>query len=359
MRNILITTLGLLVLLTVGVFSGDYHSGTTLFCNDCHVMHASQQHGYNSNGGGTFITPNGLNEYLLRDEPNALCLQCHDGGGLAPDVLAENGGTAPTNGRQAGALNRDNGTPYFDATGHTLYSTDVAPGGTWVSATHGLECINCHTQHGRTFTSASGVDSGVVYQLYRNANININGTPPAPFMTYAIGVIDLTKDVFERSATPGGEHYSPTNVDFNEPNPAMSGYGTFCKQCHTDFHGTSGDANMRNTTGATGTEWYRHPTADANIGAVGGGHSSLSQFRNNLYRTKVMSQTGVWGVQGTAWSAAPATLTPSCMSCHKAHGNTRAFGLIFATGLVAIDENGDGTNYRQLCGQCHRQGPTN
>jgi len=359
MRNILMTALGLLLLLTVGAFSGDYHSGVTLFCNDCHVMHASQQHGYNTNGGGTFITPNGKNEYLLRDEPNALCLQCHDNQGFAPDVLAANGGNVPTNGRQAGALNRDNVAPYFDATGHTLYSHDVAPGGTWSNATAGLECINCHTQHGRSFTSSSGTDSGTVYPLYRNANVFINGTPTAAFMTYAIGANVLTRDIFERSAAMGGDHYSPNNVDFNEPNPAMSGYGSFCKQCHTDFHGSSSDANMRNTAGTAGAEWYRHPTADANIGAITGGHSSLSRFRSNLYRTHVMSPGGVWGVQGTAWTTAPTDLTPSCMSCHEAHGNTNAFGLIFATGLVPINEGADGTNYRQLCGQCHGQGPVN
>ncbi len=354
MRNILITTLALLLLLAVGVLSGDYHSGTTLFCNDCHVMHASQQHGYSTNGGGIFVTPNGVNEYLLRDEPNALCLQCHDNSGIAPDVLADNGGNVPTNGRQAGALNRDNTAPYFDATGHTLYSTDVAPGGTWSNASAGLECINCHTQHGRSLTIAPAV-----YPLYRNVNVFINGTPTTPMMTYAIGTNDLTKDVFERSATMGGDHYSTSNVDFNEPNPTMSGYGSFCKQCHTDFHGSQSDANMRNTAGGAGEEWYRHPTADANIGALTGGHSSLSRFRTNLYRTQVLSSSGDWGAQGVAWTAAPADLTPSCMSCHKAHGNSNPFGLIFATGMVAVDENGDGTNYRQLCGQCHGQGPVN
>jgi|CXWL01.1.fsa_nt_gi hypothetical protein len=353
MKNLLRATLMLLVGLTYSAYAGDYHSGATLFCNDCHVMHASQSHGYNSNGGGTFITPNGTHEYLLRDEVNNLCLQCHDNQGFAPDVLAANGGSVPTNGRQAGALNRDNTAPYFDATGHTLGSTDVAPGGTWVDATHGLTCISCHTQHGRSVTI-----SGTSYGMYRNANVFINGTPTAPMMTYAIGTNDLTKDIFERSATYGGDHYSPENIDFNEPDPTKSGYGNYCKQCHTNFHGSSSDANMRNTAGPTQTEWYRHPTADANIGAVGGGHSNLSRFRSNLYRGKVMSATGDWGTQGTAWTASPTDLTPSCMSCHRSHGSTNAFGLVFATGTVPIDENGDGTNYRQTCGQCHSQGPT-
>jgi hypothetical protein len=114
---------------------------------------------------------------------------------------------------------------------------------------------------------------------------------------------------------------------------------------------------MRNTAGAVGQEWYRHPTADINIGTIGGGHSSLSRFKGNLYRTKVMTNSDDWGTQGTAITNAVTDYTPSCMSCHKGHGNQNAFGLIFATGAVAVNENGDGTNYRQLCGQCHGQGP--
>ena len=352
MKKVLTVTFAFVALVAVGAFAGDYHSGTTLFCQDCHVMHASQTHGYNANGGGTYVaTSPTAHEYLLRDEPNAMCLNCHDGTGFAPDVLADNGGNLPAVGRQAGALNRDNVAPYFAATGHTLYSTDVAPGGTWTAGTHGLACINCHTQHGRTATIG-----GVATPMYRNINFAIvSGTTAG--ITYAIGTNDLTKDVFERSATYGGDHYSISNIDFNEPDQTKSGYAAFCKSCHTNFHGTSADANMRNTAGAAGTEWYRHPTADANIGTVGGGHSSMAQFKANLYRTKVMTNSGDWGTQGAAVTNTVTDYSPSCFSCHKAHGNQNAFGLIFATGAVAIDENGDGTNYRQLCGQCHRQGP--
>ena len=43
------------------------------------------------------------------------------------------------------------------------------------------------------------------------------------------------------------------------------------------------------------------------------------------------------------------------MSCHKAHGNTNAFGLVFQTGAANPGENGDGTQAKALCGQCHVQ----
>ncbi len=340
MKKLILLTLGLVGLLAGGAFAGDYHTGLTLQCQECHVMHFSQTHGYNANGGGNFTAlGTGPNEALLRNTVNELCLSCHDGQLWAPDVLAAPTGT-PTNGREAGALNRDNTAPYFDATGHTLGSHDVAPGGTFTPGTHGLECVNCHQPHGRTLTIG-----GVVNNLYRNANVWVAGTPTAAFMTYAIGTNNTTKDIFERSAAMGGDHYSPTNVDFNEPSPTGSGYGTYCKQCHTNFHGSSTDANMNDGTG-----FIRHPTADANI--------SGTTFSSKAYRLKVMSSTGNWGpTDGSAWVGAPTDLTPSCMTCHKGHGNQNAFGLIYATGTVAFGENGEaGALYRDLCRNCHTRG---
>ncbi len=338
MKKVIFLGIALSAFLISGAFAGDYHTGSTLNCAECHVMHYSQNHGYNSNGGGTTVNlgTTGPYDYLLRNEVNELCLSCHDNQTFAPDVLAANGGNAPTNGRQAGALNRDNTAPYFDADGHTLGSTDVAPGGIWSNA-DGLNCVNCHSQHGRTNSDGSS--------SYRN----IRG------ISYAVGTNDLAKDIFELSATMGGDHYDLQNVFFNEPNTAGSAYATFCKGCHTDFHGSSADGNMRNTAGAAGEEWYRHPTADANIGATGHGHSSTTTFGAKAYRVQVMSSTGDWGTWGAAMTTVPTDLTPSCMSCHKGHGNTQAFGLIWATGAANYGENGDGASYKALCGQCHTQ----
>ena len=117
-----------LALLTGTALAGDYHSGATLRCADCHVMHFSQSHGYNPDGSGFQISlgASGPFEYLLRNHVNALCLTCHDGSSFAPDVFEEH-----SNGyvRQAGALNDlDSSGPYYPANGHTLNSTAVAPG---------------------------------------------------------------------------------------------------------------------------------------------------------------------------------------------------------------------------------------
>ncbi|MEW5807355.1 MAG: hypothetical protein AB1756_08430 [Acidobacteriota bacterium] len=326
------------------VMAGDYHTGSSLYCNECHVMHFSQQHGYNADGTGDFtdLGPAGPYHYLLRNEVNDLCLTCHDGLTTVPDVLKDH-----SNGvREAGALNRDNAAPYYSATGHTLDATDTAPGGTWApDPTHGLICVDCHSPHGRT---KSGV--GSYRNLWRDAN---SGT----IVTYAVGTNDLTKDVYERVA----KGYSYDNVDMNEPDTTQSGFGIWCKDCHTDFHGTVGGTEIGGdvTTG----EFLRHPTAGVDIGAIGGGHSSANVYKTGA-RTglggktnwvKVMSPSGDWYESET--DSTISGLTPTCITCHKGHGNKNAFGLIYMKNTGSISEQGteDG-GYRDLCKQCHIQG---
>ena len=59
-----------------------------------------------------------------------------------------------------------------------------------------------------------------------------------------------------------------------------------------------------------------------------------------------------------SWDAPAADVTPTCITCHKAHGNGNPFGLIFRAGSGAPTEDGDtdGSSLRDLCGQCHVQG---
>ncbi len=339
MKKLLALGIALMAVASVAV-AGDYHFGSTLTCQECHVMHYSQTHGYNANGTGntTALGTSGPYEYLLRNDINDLCLSCHDGQTFAPDVLAA-GTQTLTNGREGGALNRDNTAPYFSTTGHTLGSTATAPGGTWSNA-NGLECTDCHTPHGRSPLSKTVYTNGV----YRNLNCYVNSTT-APGVSYAVGTNDLTRDVFERSATAGGDHYDIQNVDFNEPISDSSHYGTFCQQCHTNFHGSAASANMND-----GSNWVRHPTANADLG------SNMSRFTGRAYRVKTMSPSGDWGPWGATWTTTLTNLTPSCFSCHKGHGNQNAFGLIYATGSANLGENGDGTQYKNLCQQCHSRG---
>lgn len=330
--------------------AGDYHYGIELICSDCHTMHFSQQHGYNADGGGNYTAlGSGPQEYLLRDDINDLCLSCHDGQSWAPDVFkAHSGGYV----RQAGALN-DVGSSgsYNEADGHTLGSTDAAPGSNpvWSNAS-GLNCADCHAVHGR---AQSGVTApGGFRNLYGPTGVSI---------TYSRGDVegtnDLTKWVFEDgSSGVSATHYGRGAHIFNEPDATKSKYAEFCKQCHTDFHGDVGGAEI----GGTGTppeEFHRHPASTSNIGAIGGGHSSLSRFiAEGANQTQVMSPTGV---RPGSYTASNTDLSPSCFSCHKGHGNMNAFGLVYMLGSGAITEEGDaGTDMRNTCRACHGMGGT-
>ena len=329
--------------------AGDFHSGSTLICSDCHVMHASQSHGYADNGARMPVVglSAGPHEYLLRREVNDLCLVCHDGQPFIADVLEANINTGT---RQAGALNRGD-APYFEATGHTLGSQDLAPGdlaGDYVPGPGGLDCVNCHNPHGY---------GGSTADPYRN--LAPLGGFGSGSVSYAVGTNDPSKDVFERTVA----RYEPGNVDLNEPDPAASGFASWCANCHGEFHGAVGGGEIGG--GATG-EFVRHPAAGVDIGALGEGHSSLDVYLDGsdplttkVNYVKVMTALEEWPVNGTHWTpTGPADdLTPTCITCHKGHGNLNAFGLIYMgdTGTVT-DEGTAGGSYNDLCRQCHVQG---
>ena len=344
MKRLIVLLPGMLLLGIAAVaLAGDFHTGANLVCSDCHVAHYSQSHNYS--GTGTVfppLGPGGPHANLLRDEEVNMCLACHDNQSWAPDVF---GASATNNRRLAGGLNALAGTipnesGYDETDGHTLHATAMPPGGTgtaYVVGAEGLICTNCHAQHG-----------GNTYR-----NLLSRGIFSGDTIMYAVGTNNLLKDVYERSAAS----YVETDVDFNEPDTRGSRYGAWCQNCHVDFHGQGGAANMGGQQGGQGgsgnpAPWKRHPTADVNIGTPGATFiSSLAQFNSHPNRVKVLDSQGLWS--GTS---ADNTVTPSCMSCHKGHGNKNPFGLIYLTGTGTPTEDGDGGVYKDLCRQCHVQG---
>lgn len=310
-------------------FGGDYHMGATLVCSDCHVMHYSLAHGYSGGAPGA-MGQDGPFTFLLKDEVNSLCLNCHDGQSTAPDVYGANGNDYL---REAGALTTGF-APYEAYKGHTLQF---------------MTCISCHDPHG---DPGAGHPTG---SQHRNLKARPGFVSSNRFVTYATGTNDLSRDTFERDPALGQitVHYSQDNVDFNEPDTTGSAVSRWCQSCHNQFHGSGSNSNMRNQSMPAGTGWLRHPTADANIGAVGGGHSSLAAFNDATRpnRVKVMSSSGVWAQPYSSG------ITANCLSCHKAHGNRNSFGLIYMSGTGALAEEGDssGTQAADLCRQCHVQ----
>jgi cytochrome c553 len=274
---------------------------------------------------------------------NEVCLSCHDNNPDFSDVVGRNMGRSPEIVREAGALNTVGGAfPYSQSNGHTLGIEAPAQGSspTWI-ADDGLKCIDCHDPHG---ANPNG-------NAFRNltafpGNTNSQGM----VVTYSIGVNDPSSDVFVRSVS----NYDVSTVDFNEPASNYSAIADFCKGCHNDFHGIKGGIEVG---GAGGTDWHRHPSGDANIGWVGGRHSSRQVFAGDwtekVNYVKVMTSTGNW----TPRSAQEVLdHSPTCLSCHKAHGNKNPFGLIFMPNRGQVTEEGStGGKYEDLCRQCHVQ----
>jgi len=326
--------------------------GSTLACGDCHVAHTPDR----AASLGTLARPRAdaaeLEPELRRDDVgpllkkdiNDLCLSCHDGSSRAPDVLGINHGSRPSAVRQGGYLNMI-GTTGSPGTGHTLGATDPAPGSTppWTpedeKTTGGLDCIHCHAHHGSR-------------EAYRNlrsdAGQNLPGEGLVTYNRDSPGVRDPSRDVFVRRSLD----YDESAVDFNEPVPDDSAIARFCAGCHGEFHGVPGSKQIGGRDDAQGfVAFRRHPAAGVDIGAVGGERSSLERFRGHATRVKVMSASG-------SWSSPGADVTPTCITCHKAHGNGNAFGLILRSGRGSPTEDGDtdGSALRDLCGQCHVQG---
>jgi hypothetical protein len=367
--------------------AGEWHTGTTNVCTDCHTMHFSMQHDWvgaspvstNPQPNGNWLSATGPNEFLLKAPANQLCLACHDGQTFAPDVMGMNNNAAPANGRSAGALNTAGlGSPYETWKGHTLGSTAAPPGfdpavvgapANWYDPTTGLECISCHAQHGPA-------------GAYRNlASYALGAAATAARPTYAISTTnDPTKDVWINIATgytpntgdPAtfGPYYASANVSYNRNDATVgttktsSKMDVFCATCHGDFHGGPGDSAI-GATAAVLDGFIRHPTSQTTIGASGaagyGGHSTLSRYTGATTRVKVYAS------DRTGFTDA----TPGCPTCHKAHGNQNPFGLVFlnrsatsvgeeggyAAGQTELATTGTyGQGFRNLCGQCHSQG---
>jgi hypothetical protein len=431
MKRIVLATLALAVLVALPAMAGEYHSGQTLFCYDCHTPHHSMQHGWDGGAvnagntlpnGGNFaangfgydwMPAGGPNQYLLKLPPNELCLACHSDQTFAPDVWGENHNAgAQPQGRNAGALNGSllsgthslgSGTAnaalpgYADWKGHSLGSTATPPGynpanigaSDWYVPASGLECINCHAQHGPA-TSYRNLGSYGVTGLASSAVIR----PTYYFSTTVDG--NTTKDVRinlasytagSGSAATFTPYYDQVNIQYQKSLATTTGstktsnrIDTFCATCHGDFHGGTGDTNIGGGTLGTAADGFlRHPTAQQNIGdATAGGHSKLTGNTASPGYVQGVAKVPVYTNDHVAYTQS----SPGCVSCHKAHGNQNPFGLLFtAQGIdqagladptkfgrplvTNLDEEGawEATQtmdishgQRNLCGQCHSQG---
>jgi hypothetical protein len=265
---------------------------------------------------------------------------CHDGRTDAPDVLGANAGAYI---RAAGALNRAGDTGEYAASyGHSLGSTDAAPGGAWTgNQAGGLECKHCHAIHGN--------------QYYRNLTPE-PGTATGKFVTFLnSATYSGTAAIQQIAITPLSTHYAVGNIRYRQAQVGGSDFGLseWCSGCHGSYHGIGGSGNLGGSPSGdtnSGRPWLRHPARDMTMAmGVTNKHVDSSHWFSSLAsRVPVVSPSGM--IPGTAGTSDNQVF---CGSCHKAHGSNRRAGLIFDDETTAIPE--DGTLLVQMCQQCHFQ----
>jgi predicted CXXCH cytochrome family protein len=290
------TGLGLVVILALVLVprragSGDWHSGATSVCSDCHTMH-------NSSGGAPMRydnDPQGSPRLLRHATSLSLCVYCHDGSVPgAPDVIAPVAYLADP---AAGSFPLD--WSKVSGTAHALGADPLRPPGGTQTMT--LTCLSCHDPHGgpgfRNLRTDPG-GAGAPVTVTATQRVKPDGTNPA-------------------------EVYATGNVVYK------SGLAAWCGTCHGDFHGRSAQEE------GAGRPWLRHPQDQALSTAVFVDYRYwLGEVPN---RVRVQSPTD--------------DVVPSaddevfCLSCHKAHGSPNRAALVFA----------DGARMSSTCAQCHNE----
>jgi len=381
--------------------AGEYHRLAQLRCSDCHTMHFSRQHAFDSTSADPgwavhSATPN--NQLLIEGGVNTTCLACHDDSANGPDVLEANvGGYVAAGTRSAGHLNDAGTADEFE--GHSLDATATPPGFPWTAgvAWAGLpmECENCHAVHGSRAYRNLGLGRVAISQGFLSSGgataQTFNNVGPTYTFTATAGAVDPNYDVTIESNSAGGplngtsaNTYETAKIKFgkgagnptdgyftgssyvaqgvSQKTPVVNGMNEYCAKCHGAFHGS---ANTLGTVVGTTQHYIRHPT------------TGVVRASNTLFTTGAF--TGVVGldpaqamdsadgavVRAVFTAAGKDTWEVGCLTCHKGHGNSRPYGLILPDhqGAVADYENGDAAalpdgsySVRNLCVTCHSMG---
>jgi predicted CXXCH cytochrome family protein len=275
----------------------NYHTSDTAPCTDCHTMHDSQQHGWDSSApvsttptsDGNWLGGGGPNGYLLKLPADQLCITCHDALGLpaATDTTTAPATSATTT-SAAGtfAVARVVGLKGGHSLGAAVPTAAVQRG----PATHPLGCATCHSPHGST--------------SFRNLRVDPTGKGEK-------------HPVVAHVASEGkGDRYAGDNIVY------QGGMSDWCRSCHAEVHehgrdgtapGRPDDATLGASPSVNVAAWMKPMDGRVRVERPGGGDRPSASDR-------VM-----------------------CLTCHRAHGSANRASLVYS----------DGTTITSTCQQCH------
>lgn len=348
----------------------NYHYNANMNCSDCHSMHASAHR--NLTDGSAITTPNttpgtDINPYYVAPAAPAegrhhllknddVCATCHDGQTFAPDVIGDN-----TNSyiRSAGGLRE--GTT---GGGHKIGSTVRPPGydgasvNNYFAAGSVLECYSCHSPHGGTaFRNLGPYQMRGTIGMAAAANVlpevlKSTTWPDLSVPTTKNKDVVVALNTYTFGTDPMASYYGRDKVAYGRARdgeeivfagtPSSNRMDHFCGVCHGKFHGGQ---ELVASGVSDGTGFVRHPTSIVKVSAAS----------TTVFGAQKGAQTLKVYQMGSTIN--PATDSPGCVTCHKAHGNNNPFALIFPdrVGGTVPSEEGGGI-YKDLCKSCHSMG---
>jgi len=335
--------------------AGEYHinipgKGQNLNCYDCHTLHFSQD------GSAPPQVPIGARpwggapqDYLLKNITSEMCLMCHDGTNPeAPQVTYSplSGSVSSTFNYQssAGYLGEEKNAsdPSYSVFGHTLNSSDPPPGynGTWEGI---LSCTRCHDPHGNSYYRNLR-PKPLTKPLVGSANDSINDSAKGAPLTYFISTSpDASKDKVIQIAVGSNDspflRYDLNKIIYRQEGDGVqnsAGLSFWCAGCHSDFNHDGKSQGPRKL----------HPTYGI----------SMSEAKPEIRDKWISSASGP--------PTRPPTITPAdtnrgedrlfCGTCHKAHGSTHSYGLLWENPAASDRESGQ--YLRDTCQACHNIG---